>query len=153
LAGLIKRASAKQIRGMWISFHPQLVGEDAPEIISQLEQLIAALEFSVVSTTHDFAWASKASMMLPMAAWSEEKGTYTNFDGRVQISNRAVLPPGGAIPLHTMMSELLKLRGIQVSPDPQAIFEWMTRETPTYANLDYDAVGSLGIGIRQEVAQ
>src|SRR5206468_4261131 len=57
LPGLIKRAERKEIRGMWISFHPQLVGEDAPEIVEGLHELIAALEFSVVSTTHDFGWA------------------------------------------------------------------------------------------------
>src|SRR5207253_137269 len=72
LRGLIELAEKKEIRGMWISFHPQLVGEDPPEIINELERLIAALEYSVVSTTHEFNWARNASARLPMAAWSEE---------------------------------------------------------------------------------
>lgn len=92
LAGLVARAKAKQIRGMWISFHPQLVGDDPQAAIASLEELIRHLEFSVVSLTHRFGWASGATMLLPMAAWSEETGTYTNYDGRIQLSQRAVAP-------------------------------------------------------------
>jgi predicted molibdopterin-dependent oxidoreductase YjgC len=138
-------AEARQIRGMWISFHPQLIGDDAPEILVELQQLIGALDFSVVSTTHEFAWTSGATFVLPMAGWAEETGTYTNFAGRVQISNHAVQPPGEAQPLHKMMSALLGLSGIQVSPDPAAIFEWIAREVAPYAGMDYDAIGDLGM--------
>jgi predicted molibdopterin-dependent oxidoreductase YjgC len=145
LRGLRKMAEARQIRGMWISFHPQLIGDDAPEILVELQQLIGALDFSVVSTTHDFSWTAGATFVLPMAGWAEETGTYTNFAGRVQISNHAVQPPGEAQPLHQMMSTLLGLSGIQVSPDPAAIFEWIAREVSPYAGMDYDAVGPLGM--------
>jgi NADH-quinone oxidoreductase subunit G len=151
LAGLAERAADKQIRGMWIAFHPQLVGDDAPETIAALERLIRSLEFSVVSTTHEFKWASGASILLPMAAWSEETGTYTNYEGRVQIARRAVAPPGDAMPLHAQMSELLGLGGTQVSPDPAAIFEWMSRELPLYAGLDYGRIGPMGAPRQTEV--
>ena len=144
LSELRERAERKEIRAMWIAFHPQLVGDDAPESISELQRLISALEFSVVSTTHDFEWARKASIVLPMAGWTEEKGTYTNFAGRLQITNRAVLPLGDALPLHVMMVEMLKLSNIQVTKDPAAIFEWLARETPLYNGLDYDTIGLLG---------
>jgi NADH-quinone oxidoreductase subunit G len=145
LSGLLKLAESKQVRGMWIAFHPQMVGDDAPEIIESLRRLISALEFSVVSTTHDFEWARQASVLLPAASWGEEKGTYTNYAGRVQITNRAVMPVGDAQPLHVLMSELLRLAGIQVSTDPAAIFEWMSREIPAYKDMDYDTIGLLGI--------
>jgi NADH-quinone oxidoreductase subunit G len=150
LRGLLQAAERKQVRGMWISFHPQLVGDDAPEIIDALQRLIGALDFSVVSTTHDFPWITKADVILPMAAWSEEQGTYTNFAGRVQISARAIMPPGEAKPLHAMMAELLTLAGTQVSPDPAAIFDWVAREMPAYAGLSYDAIGPLGCPSRAE---
>jgi NADH-quinone oxidoreductase subunit G len=154
LKGLRQRAESRQIRAMWISFHPQLVGDDAPEIIVALQQLIGALDFSVVSTTHEFPWTAGATIVLPMAGWAEESGTYTNFSGRVQRTNQAVQPPGEAQPLHRMMSAMLGLAGIQVSPEPAAIFEWIAREMPIVAGMDYDAIGPLGIDTqRQEVAQ
>jgi NADH-quinone oxidoreductase subunit G len=145
LAGLRERAVKKEIRGMWISFHPQLVGEDAADIVNNLQELIAALDFSVVSTTHDFEWARSASMVLPMASWGEEKGTYVNYAGRVQITNRAVMPPGEAEPLHVLMADLLNRAGGSVSDDPAGIFKTISREIPRYAGLDYDGIGPLGI--------
>jgi len=145
LSGILELAERKQIRGMWISFHPQLVGDDAPEIVSLLKRLIDALEFSVVSSTNDFVWAAKASVRLPMAAWGEEQGTYTNYAGRVQLTNRAVMPPGDAQPLHVFMTEMLELSGVQVPHDPSAIFEWIGREVPLYSGIDYDSIGLLGM--------
>jgi NADH-quinone oxidoreductase subunit G len=144
IQGLLAAAERKDIRGLWISFHPQLVDTDALETIERLQRLIDALEFSVISTTHDFEWCRKASVILPMAAWSEEKGTYTNYAGRVQVTARAVMPPGDALPLHVMMVELLSLAGVQVTKDPGAIFEWLGREVPLYHSLDYDTIGPLG---------
>jgi NADH-quinone oxidoreductase subunit G len=148
LRGLRERAERKEIRGMWISFHPQLVGDDAPEIIDNLRQLIAALEFSVVSTTHDFEWARRASVLLPMAAWTEETGTFTNYAGRVQLTNRAVMPPGEARPLHRLMAEMLRM-----PDDAAAIFASMAHEEPVFSGLDYDAVGAFGAIPMQPVTE
>jgi predicted molibdopterin-dependent oxidoreductase YjgC len=138
-------AERKEVRAMWISFHPQLVGEDAPEIIRELQRLVDALEFSVVSTTHSFEWAAKASVLLPMAAWAEEQGTYTNYAGRIQMTNRAIMPPGDAQPLHVLMAGLLELSGVQAPRAPDAIFEWISREVPAYSSVSYDALGPLGV--------
>ena len=128
---------------MWISFHPQLVGGRRSRS-RDLQKLIDALEFSVVSTTHDFEWARSASMLLPMAAWAEEKGTFVNFAGRIQLTNRAVMPPGEAQPLHVLIADLLNRAGTQASDDPAAIFASITREITRYSGLDYDAIGPLG---------
>jgi NADH-quinone oxidoreductase subunit G len=144
LSGLRERAERKQIRAAWISFHPQLVGQDSPEVIADLEKLISSLEFSVVSTTHDFEWARAASMVLPMAAWAEENGTYTNYGGRIQITNRGVMPPGDAQPLHAMIAEMVSLSGDPVSKVPAKIFESIGAGIPKYAGLDYDSIGLLG---------
>jgi predicted molibdopterin-dependent oxidoreductase YjgC len=151
LRGFRERAERKQVRGAWISFHPQLVGDDASETLDELRRLIAALEFSVVSTTHEFEWAAKASAQLPMAAWSEELGTYTNYAGRVQITNRAVMPPGEGHHLHHMMAELLMLSGVPTPFEPHAIFELLSREVPAYNGMDYESIGALGCSANQPV--
>lgn len=153
LNGLLDLAERKQIRAMWIAFHPQLVGDDAPETIARLHRLVRALDYSVVSTTHEFAWAVDATVLLPMAAWAEENGSYTNYAGRVQITNRAVAPAGDSVPLYAMMSQLLTLSGVQVTPDPAAIFEWMARETPAYAGMNYPMIGKLGVETAKEMAR
>jgi NADH-quinone oxidoreductase subunit G len=144
LKNIRAKAEAGEIRGMWISFHPQLVGEDAPEVIRDLQALLNALEFSVVSTTHEFEWTKTATIIVPMAAWSEETGTYTNYDGRIQITRRAVLPPAGVQPLHVLMANLLRLSGATVADDASAVFETIAREVPSYSGLDYDTIGLQG---------
>jgi NADH-quinone oxidoreductase subunit G len=153
LPGLVDAAERKQIRAMWIVFHPQLVGDESSETLAGLERLVRALEYSVVSTTHEFPWAASASVVLPMAAWAEENGTYTNYSGRVQITNRAVAPAGDSVPLYAMMSQLLTLSGVQVTPDPAAIFEWMSRETPAYGGLSYPTIGRLGAETVKEMVR
>jgi len=149
LHGMRELAEKKQIRAMWISFHPQLVGEDSPEIIAELKRLIDALDFSVVSTTHDFEWTRKASVRLPMAAWTEETGTYTNYAGRVQITNRAVMPPGEAQPLHVFIAGLLTLSDVRTSLEPADIFERIGAEVPMYSGIDYERIGLLGMAPAQ----
>jgi predicted molibdopterin-dependent oxidoreductase YjgC len=147
LQGLIERAYRKEIRGLWISFHPQLVGSDEPRIFEDLRKLVSALEFSVVSTTHVLDWARQATVVVPMAAWGEEKGTYTNYAGRIQITARAVLPPGDAQPLETIMTQMLVLSGTRVPMGTAATFEWLAREVPAYSGLDYNSIGPLGAAL------
>ena len=67
LRGIRELAQKKEVRAVWISFHPQLVGDDAQEIVDELKSLIASVDFSVVTTTHNFLWTKSASVVLPMA--------------------------------------------------------------------------------------
>ena len=50
-----------------------------------------------------------------------------------------------------LMAELLKLSGVQVSHDPDAVFDWIRREVPLYSGVDHDGVGSLGATPAQPV--
>ena len=54
------------------------------------------------------------------------------------------MPPGDAQPLHVLMTELLRLSGVQVSPDPSAIFDWISRDVPLFEGMDYEAIGPSG---------
>ena len=98
----------------------------------------------MVSTPFDFEWARKASILLPMAAWSEETGTYTNYAGRVQIANCGIKTTGNIWPLHRLMATMLRLSGERVADDPAAIFEAIASDVPRYAEMNYDLIGPLG---------
>ena len=144
LAGICEAAETGSLKGVWIAFHPQLVDEDSPDVIAKLERLIAALDFSVVSTTRAADWAKGASVLIPMAAWSEESGTYTNFDGRVQLVQRAVAPFSEVRPLHRLMAGMLRLSDKSVDDNPRDIFDAIARQVPRYTGLDYDSIGPMG---------
>jgi NADH-quinone oxidoreductase subunit G len=50
--------------------------------------------FVVYLGTHGDAGAARADVVLPGAAYTEKAGTFVNTEGRVQLANRAVFPPG-----------------------------------------------------------
>src|SRR5690606_18365752 len=52
--------------------------------------------FVVYIGTHGDAGAHRADVILPAATHTEKSGTYVNTEGRVQIANRAIFPPGEA---------------------------------------------------------
>jgi NADH-quinone oxidoreductase subunit G len=52
--------------------------------------------FVVYVGTHGDAGAHRADVILPSATYTEKSGTYVNTEGRVQIAERAVFPPGEA---------------------------------------------------------
>src|SRR6185437_13612707 len=50
--------------------------------------------FVIYIGTHGDAGAHRADVILPAAAYTEKAGTYVNTEGRVQVTERAVFPPG-----------------------------------------------------------
>ena len=52
--------------------------------------------FVVYIGTHGDRGAHRADVILPGAAYTEKSGIYVNTEGRVQMANRAVFPPGDA---------------------------------------------------------
>jgi len=52
--------------------------------------------FVVYIGTHGDAGAHRADVVLPAATYTEKSGTYVNTEGRVQVTARAVFPPGDA---------------------------------------------------------
>jgi NADH-quinone oxidoreductase subunit G len=67
--------------------------------------------FKVYVGHHGDRGASGAHVILPGAAYTEKHGTYVNVEGRVQISERAVDPPGDAREdwsIFRALSEVLK---------------------------------------------
>jgi NADH-quinone oxidoreductase subunit G len=52
--------------------------------------------FVVYVGTHGDAGAHRADVILPSAAYTEKSATYVNTEGRVQLTARAVFPPGEA---------------------------------------------------------
>ncbi|MGI9484039.1 MAG: NADH-quinone oxidoreductase subunit NuoG [Hyphomicrobiales bacterium] len=52
--------------------------------------------FTVYIGSHGDNGAHHADVILPGAAYTEKRGTYVNTEGRVQMTERAVFPPGDA---------------------------------------------------------
>jgi NADH-quinone oxidoreductase subunit G len=62
----------------------------------EYDMTAAGKAFVVYIGTHGDAGAHRADVILPSAAYTEKSGTYVNTEGRVQMAERAVFPPGEA---------------------------------------------------------
>jgi NADH-quinone oxidoreductase subunit G len=140
IEGAIESARAGRIKaGVIIYFKPLVRRESDEEVERRLAALVEALEYSVVLASHKADWQSAASVVLPVAAWSEEEGTYTNFQGRVQLAGKAVEPGGDILPVWEVFAMLIHASGAKshwMSPDD--VFTTMTESVPTYSNITLD---------------
>jgi NADH-quinone oxidoreductase subunit G len=57
---------------------------------------VPAGAFVIYQGTHGDRGAQRADIILPGAAYTEKSATYVNTEGRPQVTNRAVFPPGEA---------------------------------------------------------
>ncbi len=108
----VLHTSAALVGGLDIGFLP---GEGGLDLAGMLEgaasgdievlYLLGADEFDVSKTggafviyqgSHGDSGARIADIVLPGAAYTEKSGTYVNTEGRVQLGERAVFPPGDA---------------------------------------------------------
>ncbi|MFT0893284.1 NADH-quinone oxidoreductase subunit NuoG [Pseudochelatococcus sp. G4_1912] len=71
-------------------------GVDVLFLLGADEVKVADGPFVVYIGTHGDQGAHRADVILPGAAYTEKSGIYVNTEGRVQIANRAVFPPGQA---------------------------------------------------------
>ncbi len=108
----VLHAAAARVAGLDLGFVPGREGLDAPGIVDaaasgglDMVYLLGADEidtdglgdaFVVYQGSHGDRGAQRADVVLPGAAYTEKSGTYVNTEGRPQMTQRAVFPPGDA---------------------------------------------------------
>lgn len=101
--------SASRVAGLDLGFVPQNQGKNIAAMLNngvEVLWLLDADEFDVKAIPdncfviyqghHGEKAAARADVILPGATYTEKSGTYTNTEGRVQRSYRAIFPPGMA---------------------------------------------------------
>jgi NADH-quinone oxidoreductase subunit G len=90
--------------------------------------------------------AAKASVVLPIANYSEEEGTVTNLRGRVQRFTQAKQAPGETRPSWLVLGDLLGAMGKQTNFFlPSEVFAKLASSNASFAGLSYDALGFKGL--------
>jgi NADH-quinone oxidoreductase subunit G len=102
----ILHSAASMVGALDIGFVPGKGGKDlgqmqkgGVDLIFNLgadEIDIPAGAFVIYQGSHGDRGAQRADVILPAAAYSEKSATYVNTEGRAQMTNRAVFPPGEA---------------------------------------------------------
>jgi NADH-quinone oxidoreductase subunit G len=115
-----------------------LVGIDAAAISRASEVIVIS---SVLPET-----ASNASVVLPIANFSEEEGTVTNLRGRVQRFTQARQAPGDTRPSWLVLGDLLGAMGKQSNFFlPSEVFASLASSNTAFAGLSYDSIGFKGL--------
>ncbi len=94
------------------------------------------LEFLVVIDIFPNETTSLAHVLLPGASFAEKNGTFTNTERRVQLTQKAVKPPGKAMPEWEIISQLSSLMGYPMSyRETYEIMEEIALLSPSYGGI------------------
>jgi len=89
-----------------------------------------------------------ASVVLPIANFSEEEGTVTNLRGRVQRFTQARQAPGETRPSWLVLGDLLGAMGKQSNFFlPSEVFSKLATSHKSFAGLSYDSLGFKGLPV------
>jgi len=120
-----------------------IAGEDLAGI--DASALAGASDVIVISSVLPEA-ATKASVVLPIANFSEEEGTVTNLRGRVQRFTQARQAPGETRPSWLVLGDLLGAMGKQDSFFlPSDVFAKLASSNSAFSGLSYDSLGFKGL--------
>jgi NADH-quinone oxidoreductase subunit G len=112
IEGAIAAAKAGRLKAAVIIYLKPLVQRPTDEEQeAKVAELVRSLEYSVVLAAHKARWLADAGLVLPVAHWSEEEGTYTNYQGRSQPAHAAIAPQPEIMPIWRVMSMLLEASG------------------------------------------
>ena len=121
-----------------------VAGEDLAGI--DASALARAGDIVVISSVLPEAAAARASVVLPIANFSEEEGTVTNLRGRVQRFTQARQAPGETRPSWLVLGDLLGALGKQSSFFlPSEVFARLASVNSSFAGLSYDTIGFKGL--------
>ena len=146
----VLHTSAAQVGGLDIGFVPGEGGHDIHGMLDsgdiQVLYLLGADEFDASKTggafviyqgSHGDRGARLADIVLPGAAYTEKNGTYVNMEGRVQLGERAVFPPGDAREDWTIIRALSEHLGAKLPFDCiRELRKAMYKEHPHLAAID-----------------
>ena len=92
-----------------------------------------------------------ANVVLPIANYAEEDGTFTNLRGRVQRFMQAKAAPGMARPSWWVVGDLLAALGKgEAYYLASEVFAAMATDVPAFSGMNYDALGMRGMVLSED---
>lgn len=92
-----------------------------------------------------------ASVVMPVANFAEEEGTFTNLRGRVQRFTQAKVAPGMSRPSWWVVGDLLSaLGGTAQYYVASEVFTALAAEHPDFSGMSYDTLGLRGLTVTGE---
>jgi formate dehydrogenase major subunit len=107
---------------------------------------LESVDFLAVLDIFENETTPYADVIFPCTSWSEQDGTFTNTERRVQRVRAAVRPPGECREPWWIYSELAKRLGIDMNfKSPRGVWEEMRALATAYAGISWDRIEGDGI--------
>ncbi len=146
LENIAVRAEQGMIDLALILHYPPVVPAGQPDLdrrVTALARLVRHARFSIVLTNADEDWWHAADVILPVASWSEEEGTYTNFNSTTQHVACGQDPPGEVRPAWRALLDLLaSVPAARRYGSAQEIFDRGVAAMPAFDGLRFDTLVS-----------
>jgi predicted molibdopterin-dependent oxidoreductase YjgC len=136
LAGMIEAAAQGQLKAMWIAGANPVLSLGEPDS-NRVRDALRDLDFLVVQDIFLNETAELADVVLPASSYAEKEGTYTNAERRVQRVRKAIAPLGVSKPDLTIIAEIGKRLGVNVSEEPRHVMEEIASVVPVYGGVSF----------------
>ncbi|MBI3315352.1 MAG: (2Fe-2S)-binding protein, partial [Candidatus Omnitrophica bacterium] len=116
---VIEKAKRGELEGLFV-FHHDLAKIFGVDALKTIRQKVKTL---IYEGQNDNPTARAADILLPGASYAEKEGTFTNFEGRVQRIQKALLPLGNSRAAWNILLELGVMLGLSFHfTTPEQIF-------------------------------
>ncbi|HEV8266299.1 MAG TPA: formate dehydrogenase subunit alpha [Gemmatimonadales bacterium] len=131
------------IRGMYIMGENPIISD--PDI-AHAEHWFRELEFLAVQDLFLTETARYADVVLPGASFAEKTGTFVNTERRIQLSHRAVDPPGQARGDLEILIDLSNRLGLATPfRSAEEVMREVTQVTPSWAGVTHQRLEGAGL--------
>jgi formate dehydrogenase alpha subunit len=126
-----------------------IVGDD-PSIDDFALHALSKAEIVVVHEIFPSKLTEVADFVLPLPAFSEQSGTYTSLDRRIQAVRQVIPPKGEAQPLRWVLKEIATRMDVDgfAFTDPIEILNEIASVVPSYGGITYQRVQSTTGGLQ-----
>jgi formate dehydrogenase alpha subunit len=140
---MIPKAHDGELKALYIIGENPLVSD--PDL-NHAEASLKHLDFLVVQDIFMTETAQLADVILPSKCFAEKDGTFSNTERRVQLIRKAVDEPGDVKDDWQILCDIATRMGSpMVYENSRAVFEEITRVTPSYAGITYDRIAVEGL--------
>jgi formate dehydrogenase alpha subunit len=118
---IIEQVKKGKIKGMYIVGENPILSFPNSRFITEV---MTSLDFLVVQDMFLTETAKLANVVLPAASFAEKDGTFTNFEGRVQMVQKAIAPLGESLPDWEIILRLADKMGVPMPySSPQQVMD------------------------------
>ncbi len=120
-----------------------VVGEASAEDLAAIAKQKPEVVVAITSTDAD--QCGFADLVLPLATFVEQDGSFTNYQGRVQRFHRAFAPRGEAKPGWEIASQIALLEGGSIPATAKDCFDLLTQTVAAYKTVTWQGLGDNGL--------